>query len=61
VAQIATFGTLAARAAIRDVGRVLGVPLALVDRLSKSIPQNMELAHAEKLDDVKNLISQNPD
>jgi len=35
VAQIATFGTLAARAAIRDVGRVLGVPLALVDRLSK--------------------------
>jgi len=61
VAQIATFGTLAARAAIRDVGRVLGVPLALVDRLSKSIPQNMELAQAEKLDDVKNLISQNPD
>jgi DNA polymerase-3 subunit alpha len=38
VAQIITFGTLAARAACKDVGRVLGVPLADVDRITKLIP-----------------------
>ena len=38
VAQIVTFGTMAARAAIRDVGRVQGVPLAEVDRLAKLVP-----------------------
>jgi DNA polymerase-3 subunit alpha len=38
VAQIITFGTMAARAAIRDVGRVLDVPLADVDRLAKLVP-----------------------
>ena len=34
VAQIITFGTLQARAVIRDVGRVLQLPLGLVDRLA---------------------------
>src|SRR5579872_3058428 len=38
VAQIVTFGTMAARAAIRDVGRVTGVPLPDVDRIAKLIP-----------------------
>ena len=38
VAQIITFGTMAARAAIRDVGRVLDVPLSDVDRLAKLVP-----------------------
>ncbi len=38
VSQIITFGTMAARAAIRDVGRVLEVPLPEVDRISKLIP-----------------------
>ena len=38
VAQIVTFGTMAARAAVRDVGRVMGVPLAEVDRIAKLIP-----------------------
>jgi len=38
VAQIITFGTLKARAAIRDVGRVLNVPLGEVDRLAKLVP-----------------------
>jgi DNA polymerase-3 subunit alpha len=38
VAQIITFGTLAARAACKDVGRVLGVPLAEIDKLTKLIP-----------------------
>ncbi len=38
VAQIITFGTLGARAAIRDVGRVMDVPLGEVDRIAKLIP-----------------------
>src|SRR5207237_9345956 len=38
VAQIITFGTLAAKAACKDVGRVLGVPLPEIDRLTKLIP-----------------------
>ncbi|MFN2451328.1 MAG: DNA polymerase III subunit alpha [Candidatus Dormibacteria bacterium] len=41
VAQIITFGTMAARAAIRDVGRVLEVPLADTDRLAKLVPQSV--------------------
>jgi DNA polymerase-3 subunit alpha len=38
VAQIITFGTLGARAAIRDVGRVMDIPLSEVDRVTKLIP-----------------------
>ncbi|MFQ6082293.1 MAG: DNA polymerase III subunit alpha [Candidatus Aminicenantia bacterium] len=38
VAQIITFGTMAARAVIRDVGRVLDIPLAEVDKIAKMIP-----------------------
>ncbi len=40
VAQIITFGALQARAVTRDVGRVLQLPLGLVDRLAKMIPNN---------------------
>ena len=40
VAQIITFGTLQARAALRDVGRVLGLPFGLVDRICKLVPHN---------------------
>lgn len=38
VAQIITFGTMASRAAVRDVGRVLGMPYNEVDRIAKLIP-----------------------
>ncbi len=38
VAQIITFGTLGARAAIRDVGRVMDIPLTDVDRVAKQVP-----------------------
>ncbi len=38
VAQIVTFGTMAARAAIRDVGRALGIPYAEVDTVAKLVP-----------------------
>ncbi len=40
VAQIITFGTLQARAVLRDVGRVMQLPLGQVDRLAKMIPNN---------------------
>lgn len=46
VAHIITFGTLKARAAIRDVGRVLDVSLKKVDRVTKMIPFNMDLQDA---------------
>jgi DNA polymerase-3 subunit alpha len=39
VASIVTFGTLQAKAAIRDVGRVMGLPYALVDKVAKLVPQ----------------------
>ncbi len=41
VAQIITFGTMKARAVIRDVCRVLGVPLAEADRLAKLVPETL--------------------
>ena len=69
VVQIVTFGTLAARGVIRDVGRVLDMPYAQVDVLAKMIPQelnitidkaltmNPELRKAyEEQEDVKRLI-----
>ncbi|MFH1430367.1 MAG: DNA polymerase III subunit alpha [Candidatus Uhrbacteria bacterium] len=46
VAQIITFGTMAARAAIRDVGRVLDVPYTFCDRLAKLIPMGNSLDEA---------------
>jgi DNA polymerase-3 subunit alpha len=49
VAQIITFGTLAAKAVIRDVGRVMGIPYAKVDRIAKLIPDmTKSLAEAAK-------------
>jgi DNA polymerase III subunit alpha len=41
VSQIVTFGTMAAKAAIRDVGRVLGIPYANVDRIAKLVPNEL--------------------
>ncbi|MBL8990917.1 MAG: DNA polymerase III subunit alpha, partial [Phycisphaerae bacterium] len=41
VAQIITFGTLKARAAIRDAGRVLEIPLGEVDRIAKLVPEQL--------------------
>lgn len=69
VSQIITFGTMAAKAVIRDVGRVLGHPYGFVDRISKLIPPEpgMTLAKAFEVEpalqesydgdeDVKDLI-----
>lgn len=41
VSQIVTFGTMAARAAVRDVGRALDIPYATCDRVAKLIPQSI--------------------
>ncbi|MEQ2441527.1 DNA polymerase III subunit alpha [Solibaculum intestinale] len=43
VAQIVTFGTMASRAAIRDVGRALGVPYATVDGVAKLVPMELKM------------------
>src|SRR5919199_4055550 len=66
VAQISTFGTMAARAAVKDVGRALGIPYGDVDRVAKLIPPKSDLKGAlvvpelremyEHTDDVKRLI-----
>ncbi len=48
VAQIVTFGTLAARAAIRDAGRALGMAYAEVDRIAKLVPANQTLEEARE-------------
>ena len=62
VAQIITFGTMASRAAVRDVGRALGIPYAFCDQLSKLIPPTMSLSEViKKVPDVKNLYETNND
>ena len=43
VAQIVTYGTLKAKQAIRDVGRVLGMPYGDVDRISKLVPRDLNI------------------
>ncbi|MCG8591107.1 MAG: DNA polymerase III subunit alpha, partial [Proteobacteria bacterium] len=54
VAQIATFGTLQAKAAIRDVGRVFGMPFGDVDRIAKLVPETLGITLSEA-------IAQSPD
>lgn len=42
VGQVCTFGTLKARAAVRDIGRVMGMPYSQVDKISKTIPEGSQ-------------------
>ncbi len=63
VAQIITFGSLQARAVIRDIGRVLGFNYGRIDKIAKLIPNNpgsiKELSHLVKNDiTIKNLINE---
>ena len=57
VAQIGTFGTMAGKAAIRDVGRVLDVPIAEVDPIAKMVPvhQGKTVSLAKSMDQVPEL------
>ena len=50
VAQIATFGTMAARAAVRDVGRALGMPYGEVDKVARLIPHEMNVTIRDALE-----------
>jgi DNA polymerase-3 subunit alpha len=50
VVQIVTFGTLAAKGVIRDVGRVMDLPYAFVDSISKMIPQELNITLDKALD-----------
>ena len=55
VAQIVTFGTLAARAAIRDVGRVMGLAYPIVDAVAKQIPNELKITIDKALKSSKEL------
>jgi DNA polymerase-3 subunit alpha len=65
VAQIVTFGTMASRAAIRDAGRALGVPLPDVDRIAKLVPSGpggMPISRAiEQIAELKSLYATRPE
>ncbi len=55
VAQIITFGTMAARAAIRDVGRAMGLPYATVDNVAKKIPRTLGITIKKALEESDEL------
>jgi len=62
VAQIITFGTMAARAAVRDVGRVLGMSYGYCDSLAKLIPMFSTLDKAlETVEELKNIYQDDPE
>ena len=57
VSQIITFGTMAARMVIRDVGRALDVPYAEVDRLAKMIPNELHITIKKALEQNRELLN----
>ena len=62
VAQIVTFGTLQTRAAIRDVGRTMGMPYASVDAVAKLVPNDFKITIDEavrKSPQLRNLMKEN--
>ena len=58
VAQIGTFGTLKAKAAIRDVGRALDVPLSRVDEIAKMVPDTLGITIEQALEESPDLDEQ---
>jgi len=64
VAQIGTFGTLAARAAIKDVGRALGIPLARVNEITEMVPEQLGISlddALKKSEDLRNTYESDTD
>ncbi len=55
VAQISTFGTMAARGSLRDVGRAMGLPFGEIDRVAKLIPAEPKMTIEKALDRVGEL------
>jgi len=61
VAQIITFGTIKARAGIRDAGRVLGIPYTVCDKIAKMIPPTYDLTKSlAELPDLQQLYKSDP-
>lgn len=63
VAQIVTFGTMAAKAAVRDVARVLNIPYSVGDAISRLIPQSLHITLARAMEEspeLKALYDSNP-
>ncbi len=60
VAQIITFGTMAARAAVRDAGRALGFPYAFCDQVAKAIPMMTDFKEALETPDLKEMYEGDP-
>jgi DNA polymerase-3 subunit alpha len=60
VAQIITFGTMAARAAVRDAGRALGFPYTFCDRIAKAIPLFTNFEEALSSGELKELYDGDP-
>jgi DNA polymerase III subunit alpha len=50
VAQIGTFGTMAAKAAIKDVGRALGIPLSRVNQITEMVPDELKITIKKAID-----------
>src|SRR5260370_42489218 len=55
VAQIITFGTMAAKAAIKDVGRAMDIPYSDVDRIAKMIPLQLNITLDQAIEDSPHL------
>jgi len=55
VAQIITFGTMAAKAAIKDVGRAMDIPYADVDRIAKMVPTQLNITLEQAIEDSPQL------
>ena len=55
VAQIITFGTMKSKAAVRDVGRALGIPYANVDQIAKLIPATLDISIEQAMNDEPRL------
>lgn len=55
VCQIGTFGTLAARAAIKDTGRALGIPLARVNQITEMVPDELKITLPKALEQSEEL------
>ena len=55
VSQIVTFGTMAARAAVRDVGRALDIPYATCDKVAKLIPQSVGMTISRAMEGSREL------
>jgi DNA polymerase-3 subunit alpha len=60
VAQIGTFNTMLARAAVRDVARVLGMPYGEADRVAKAIPFGVTLDDSRRMSDLQQLEQEGP-